>query len=120
MNEQFTKYEVARIMGARALQIAMDAPMLVKIDDATLKAMRYDALKIAEYEFKANALPIAINRPLPQRRKDKLTAVKEDHVSDEELAAKEHEVEKEIVEDAPELGLVEEDEIEMEPSQAEE
>jgi len=120
MNEHFTRYETARIIGARALQIAMDAPLLVKIDEATLKIMKYDALKIADYEFKAGALPITINRPLPQRRKDKLTAIKEDHVSDEELAAKEQEVEKEIVEDAPELGLVDEDEMEMEPAQTEE
>lgn len=120
MNEQFTKYEMARIIGARALQIAMDAPLLIKIEESDLKAMKYDALKIADYEFKSGALPITINRPLPQRRKDKLTAVKEDHVSDEELAAKEQEVEKEIVEDAPELGLVEEDDIEMEPSATEE
>ena len=118
--DQFTKYEIARIMGARALQIAMDAPLLLKIDESELKLMKYDALKIADKEFQSGALPISINRPLPSRRKDKLTAVREDKVSDEELAAKEQELEKEIVEDAPELGLVEEDEIELEPSAAEE
>ena len=118
--DQFTKYEIARIMGARALQIAMDAPLLLKIDESELKLMKYDALKIADKEFQSGALPISINRPLPARRKDKLTAVREDKVSDEELAAKEQELEKEIVEDAPELGLVEEDEIELEPSAAEE
>lgn len=121
MNEQtFTKYEIARILGARALQIAMDAPLLVKIEESELKAMRYDALKIAEKELKSGALPITINRPLPQKRKDKLTAVKEERVSDEELAAKEHEVEKEIAEDAGDIGLVEEDETEIEQSTTEE
>ncbi|HLC53365.1 MAG TPA: DNA-directed RNA polymerase subunit K [Candidatus Nanoarchaeia archaeon] len=120
MAEQFTKYEVARILGARALQIAMDAPLLLKISEDELKAMRYDPLKIADKEFKAEALPISINRPLPSRRKDKLTAVKEEKISDEELAAKEQEVEKEIVEDAGELGLVEEDEVEMGTAPAEE
>ncbi|MCK4552903.1 DNA-directed RNA polymerase subunit omega, partial [Candidatus Pacearchaeota archaeon] len=29
--KQFTKYETARILGARALQIAMNAPLLIKI-----------------------------------------------------------------------------------------
>lgn len=111
-HEQFTKYEKARIIGARALQIAMDAPLLVKIADEELKNLRYDALKIAEYEFTMNALPITIHRPLPQRRKEKLTAVKEETVTDEELAAKEQEVEKEVVEDAAEMGLVEADEEE--------
>ena len=31
MNQNFTKYERARILGARALQIAMNAPLLIKI-----------------------------------------------------------------------------------------
>lgn len=112
--EQFTKYEKARIIGARALQIAMDAPLLLNISDEELKNMRYDAQKLAEYEFAMNALPITIHRPLPQRRKEKLTAVKEETVSDEELAAKEHELEKEIAEAATEMGLIEADDEEAE------
>ena len=32
----FTRYEVARILGARALQIAMDAPLLLKISEEDL------------------------------------------------------------------------------------
>jgi DNA-directed RNA polymerase subunit K len=112
--EGFTKYEVARIIGARALQIAMDAPLLIKLSDADLKAIRYDALKIAEIELKEGALPITIHRPNPKRGRDKLAAVKEELVSDEELEAKEHEVEKEIVEEAEQLGFVQEDEAEDE------
>ena len=112
MEHQFTKYEIARIIGARALQIAMDAPPLLKIDAAELKLMQYDSLKIAEKEFRSGVLPISISRPTPKKRKDKLAAVKEEAVSDEELAAKEQEVEKEISQDAHELGLVEGDEVE--------
>ena len=111
---QFTKYEIARIIGARALQIAMDAPLLVKISEADLKMMKYDAIKIAERELESGVLPIAVNRPVPRKRKDKLQAVKEEKISDEELVAKEQEVEKEIVEDAEELGLVQPDETESE------
>jgi len=112
MEQQFTKYEIARIIGARALQIAMDAPMLMKISEEELKAMRYNSLKIAEMEFKEGVLPISINRPVPQKRKDKLTAIKEEAVSDAEIVAKEQEVEKEIAMDAEELGLIEGDEVE--------
>ena len=54
--EKFTKYEIARIIGARALQIAMDAPILVKFSEEDLKKMSYDALKIAEIELKEEAL----------------------------------------------------------------
>ena len=110
--QQFTKYEKARIIGARALQIAMDAPLLLKVSEDRLKEIRYDALKIAELEFNENVLPITIRRPTPLKRRDKLAAVKEEVVSDEEIAAKEHEVEKEIAQDAEQLGLVEGDEIE--------
>lgn len=106
MEYQFTKYEIARIIGARALQIATDAPLLLKIAEKELKEMRYDPIKIAEKEFEEGVLPIAINRPLPRRKKDKLTAIKEENVSDEELVAKEQEVEKDIVENATEMGLV--------------
>jgi len=107
---QFTKYEIARIIGARALQIAMDAPLLLRISDDDLKAMKYDAIRIAERELEENVLPIAIHRPTPKKRKEKLQPVKEEKVSDEEIVAKEQEVEKEIVEDAEQLGLVEPEE----------
>ncbi len=106
MGYAFTKYEIARIIGARALQIAMDAPLLLKIPEKELKEMKYDPLKIAEREFQEEVLPIAINRPLPKRRKERLTAVREETVSDEELVAKEQEVEKDIAENATEMGLV--------------
>ncbi len=110
--EQFTKYEIARIIGARALQIAMDAPLLIKITDDELKNLRYDALKIAEHEFDKGVLPISVKRPTPQKRKEKLLVVKEEKVSDEELIEKEKEVEKEIIEDAETLGFATEEETE--------
>jgi DNA-directed RNA polymerase subunit K len=112
MKNEFTRYEIARIIGARALQIAMDAPLLLKISEDELKSLSYDSLKIAEKEFEEDVLPIDIHRPMPQKKKVKLAAVKEEAVSDEELVAKEQEVEKELVEGAAELGLVEGDEVE--------
>ena len=121
--EEFTKYEVARIIGARALQIAMDAPLLLRISDSELKEMRFDAIKIAEKEFKEGVLPIAINRPTPKKSKEKLASVKEEKYSDEELIAKAQEVEKEIVKEAKEMGFVnegeDEDAIEFETTQEE-
>lgn len=119
--QQFTKYEIARIIGARALQVAMDAPLLLKISEDELKAMKYDALLIAEKEFKSGALPISISRPLPRRRKEKLAAIKEEKVSDEDLVKKEKEVEKEISADLDEYGLAEEEETtELEQADAKE
>jgi DNA-directed RNA polymerase subunit K len=108
----FTKYEIARIIGARALQLAMDAPLLLKISEAELKAIKYDSIRIAEKELEENVLPIDISRPTPQKKKEKLATIKEEHVSDEELIEKEKEVEKEIASDAEQLGLIAGDEVE--------
>jgi len=108
--EKFTRYEVARIIGARALQIAMDAPIILQISEQKLKELRYDSLRIAELEFNENVLPISIDRPTPRKHKDKLVPIREEKISDEEIAAKEHEVEKEIVENADEFAPVKDDE----------
>ena len=112
LKQEFTKYEIARILGARALQVSMDAPLLLKISDEDLRVMRYDALKIAEREFNSGVLPISVKRPMPKRAKDKLTAIREDRVDDEKIAEKEKEIEKEIQENAEEMGLVNENDIE--------
>jgi DNA-directed RNA polymerase subunit K len=73
----FTKYEQARIIGARALQIAMNAPLLIKITKDDLEKIKFDALKIAEIEFNSGVLPINVRQPLPQKREDALKRVKE-------------------------------------------
>ena len=62
--EEYTKYEVARILGARALQISLGAPILLKIEN--LSKMSF--LDIAELELKEGVLPITVVRVLPERR----------------------------------------------------
>ena len=109
MHETFTKYEIARIIGARALQIAMDAPVLLKITKEELEAMRYDPLKIAEKEFESDVLPISVYRPLPKKRIGKLLEIREEKVDDEKIISKEKEIEEEMSEKAVEQGFVEED-----------
>jgi DNA-directed RNA polymerase subunit K len=63
--ESYTKYEKARIIAARALQLSMNAPILLKLSKEELEQMRYDVTKIAEKEFEAGILPITVIRPLP-------------------------------------------------------
>jgi DNA-directed RNA polymerase subunit K len=58
----YTKYEVARILGARALQLAMGAPLLIKRPKEL-----YDTTEIALLEFDSGILPISIRRPKPIR-----------------------------------------------------
>lgn len=110
--KDFTKYEIARIIGARALQIAMDAPLLLKVHKDKLEELRYEPIKIAELEFNEEVLPISIHRPIPRRGKEKIGARKEEIVTDEELIEKEKELEKEIVENPDEYSLVEEEDRE--------
>jgi len=93
----FTKYEKARILGARALQIAMNAPLLIKIEPEDLEKIRYDALKIAEVELESNILPISIHKPFPQKKEQELKRVKEKTVSDKDVEEKEAKEEEEIV-----------------------
>ena len=64
----YTKYEIARILGARALQISMGAPMLIKLEEKDLEQMRYNPLDIAKLEFSKGLIPITVKRPLPKRR----------------------------------------------------
>ena len=46
--EEFTKYERARILGARALQVAMNAPLLIDIKKEKLEEAISDANKMLE------------------------------------------------------------------------
>ncbi len=55
---KYTLYEKARIIGARALQIAMGAPILIKRP----KEMT-DPIEIAKKEFEEGVIPISIRRP---------------------------------------------------------
>ncbi|XP_055888618.1 DNA-directed RNA polymerases I, II, and III subunit RPABC2-like isoform X1 [Biomphalaria glabrata] len=54
-----TKYERARVLGTRALQIAMCAPVMVELEGET------DPLVIAMKELKARKVPFIIRRYLP-------------------------------------------------------
>ena len=63
--EKYSKYEKARMIGSRALQIAMGAPFLLKVDEKDLKKMRYNPVEIAKMEFRKGVIPITVRRPLP-------------------------------------------------------
>lgn len=76
--KEFTKYERARIIGARGLQIAMDAPLLLKISKEELNGINFDPLKIAEKELDSGVLPITVSQPLPQKRESSIDKVKID------------------------------------------
>jgi len=99
MEQEFTKYERARIIGARALQIAMNAPLLVKITKEDLEKINFDAIKIAEIELDSDALPISIKKPFPEKRGGALQRIKSKQLSDAQKEESAEDLEKEIAEE---------------------
>ena len=63
--EEYTKYEQARIIGARALQISMGAPFMMKLNEEELKKLSYNPVEIAKLEFSQGLIPINVKRPMP-------------------------------------------------------
>ncbi|MDD5012607.1 MAG: DNA-directed RNA polymerase subunit K [Candidatus Nanoarchaeia archaeon] len=98
MLEGFSKYETARILGARALQISMNAPLLIKIDKEDLEKINYDAIKIAEVELNSEILPISVKRPFPIKREERLRRVRGNQISEQKIQTRESEEESEIAE----------------------
>lgn len=58
--QKLTRFERARIVGARALQISLGAPILVALPDSVT-----DPIDIALAELEAGLLPMTIRRTLP-------------------------------------------------------
>ena len=54
---KYTRFEKARIVGARALQISMGAPSLIKIPKDIIAP-----IDIAMLEFREDAIPITVKR----------------------------------------------------------
>lgn len=54
--KKLTRFERARLIGARALQLSMGAKPMVKVSDSI------DPIDIATMELKKNKLPLDINR----------------------------------------------------------
>ena len=63
--EKYTKYETARILGARALQISMGAPFLIKLKEKDLEEIKFNPVEIAKREFSEGIIPITVKRPYP-------------------------------------------------------
>lgn len=53
--KNLTKYESARLIGARALQLAMGAPPLVELPEGVV-----DPVQLAQMEFEKKVIPLQI------------------------------------------------------------
>jgi DNA-directed RNA polymerase I, II, and III subunit RPABC2 len=58
---KLTRFERARIVGARSLQISLGAPMLAPLPDNVV-----DPIDIAVVELNEKVLPMTIRRTLPE------------------------------------------------------
>lgn len=57
VEESYTRFERARILGARALQVSLGAPILTDVNPTLI-----DPVAIAEAEFAAGVIPITVRR----------------------------------------------------------
>lgn len=53
----YTRFEKARIVGARALQVSMGAPPLIEVPEEVR-----DPVQVALREFEADAIPLTVQR----------------------------------------------------------
>ena len=64
--EKYTKYEQARMVGSRALQLSMGAPFLLTLTEKELEEVNFNPIQIAMKEFEAGVIPITVKRPQPE------------------------------------------------------
>ena len=54
---KFTRFEKARIIGARSLQVSLGAPVLIDIPEGMI-----DPVEIARLEYDRGVIPITVKR----------------------------------------------------------
>ncbi len=64
-DDRTTKYEKAKIIGSRALQLSQNAPILIDLDEEELDELDHDPVEIAKREYEAGELPLKAERVLP-------------------------------------------------------
>ena len=108
--DEFTRYEVARILGARSLQLAMDAPVLLKLSKEEEEELNFDSLKIAEKEFESGVLPITVRRPLPKKSEKTVKKLSDEEIKEKlEKQAEEEKKKAEKEEEKKKIGEVKEE-----------
>ena len=119
LEQKYTRYEIARILGARSLQLAMDAPVLLKISDEELEEINHDVLRIAEKELESEVLPITVKRPFPKKSEREIKRLSEREIKEKLEIKKEREMKeidkleekKEEIEERDEKEIIKEGEI---------
>jgi DNA-directed RNA polymerase subunit K len=63
---KYTKYEKARLIGARSLQISMGAPIMAKLTPEDISKLKYNPIEIAKIEMDQGLIPMEIKKPSPR------------------------------------------------------
>jgi len=66
---EYTKYEHARIIGSRALQLSQGAPFMIKLSEKDLEKIGFNPIEIAKMEYKEGLIPIEIKKSIPKKKK---------------------------------------------------
>ncbi len=61
---KLTRFEKARIIGARSLQLAMGAPPLIAADRGEI----FDPIIIAIKELEKDVIPLTVKRNMPEKK----------------------------------------------------
>jgi DNA-directed RNA polymerase subunit K len=67
----YTRFERARIVGSRALQIAMGAPVLIEAQVGSM-----NPVDLALLEYRENVIPITVRRTVPPKPEPRKVATK--------------------------------------------
>ena len=76
----YNKYELANLIGTRALQISQGAPLKIKLSEKQLQEIKYNPIEIAKLELEKDVIPLKVVRELPEE------VVEEEEVTEKELA----------------------------------
>ena len=66
--EKYSKFEKARMIGSRALQIGMGAKPLIKLNEKDMEKIKFNPIEIAKMEFEQELIPISVKRPFPTKK----------------------------------------------------
>ncbi|MCX8158316.1 MAG: DNA-directed RNA polymerase subunit K [Candidatus Diapherotrites archaeon] len=64
--KKLTRFEIARLISARALQLALGAPLLIKAEEKTTM------LDLAKREFEEKVIPLTVLREYPNGKVEKV------------------------------------------------
>lgn len=65
---KYTRFEKARLIGARALQIAQGAPFMIDLKEKDLEAIRFNPIEIAKMEYEKGLIPIDVKRNIKSKQ----------------------------------------------------